>query len=84
MDAGNIWEIQNNNSKYVQANFSINTFIDQIAINVGYGLRYDFQYFILRTDIGFPVREPWQSSKMQWEKLNHKQAQLNIGLSYPF
>lgn len=84
VDAGNIWELQNNNSKYALANFSVNTFIDQIAVDVGYGLRYDFQYFILRTDIGFPVREPWQSSKMQWEKLNHKQAQLNIGLSYPF
>lgn len=84
VDAGNIWEIKDNNHKHQEANFNIKTMSKEIAIDIGYGLRYDFQYFILRTDIGFPLREPWQSSKAQWAKLNHKLAQLNIGLSYPF
>ena len=84
IDAGNIWELKANNSKYSEANFSWSNFPNEIAIDVGLGLRYDFQYFILRTDIGFPIREPYESSKLQWDKINLNDSQLNIGLGYPF
>ena len=84
IDAGNIWELEANNSKYSEANFSWSNFPNEIAIDVGLGLRYDFQYFILRTDIGFPIREPYESSKLQWDKINLNDSQLNIGLGYPF
>ena len=83
-DAGNIWELEANNSKNEAANFHWNDFLSEVAIDVGFGLRYDFQYFILRTDIGFPIREPNQSSKLQWNKVNINDSQLNIGLGYPF
>ena len=84
MDAGNIWELEVNNSIHEAANFNWADFTSEIAIDVGFGLRYDFQYFILRTDIGFPVREPNLGTQMQWDKLNFKDSQLNIGLGYPF
>lgn len=84
MDAGNIWEIAQNNKRYESANFYWDTFIDQIAVDIGFGLRYDFQYFIFRTDIGFPLREPSEGTNWQWEKVNFKDSQLNIGLGYPF
>ena len=84
MDAGNIWELEVNNAIHEAANFNWADFTSEIAIDVGFGLRYDFQYFILRTDIGFPVREPNLGTQMQWDKLNFKDSQLNIGLGYPF
>lgn len=84
MDAGNIWELEVNNAIHEAANFNWTDFTSEIAIDVGFGLRYDFQYFILRTDIGFPVREPNLGTQMQWDKLNFKDSQLNIGLGYPF
>jgi outer membrane protein assembly factor BamA len=84
IDAGNIWEIAQNNHKYEAANFYWDTFIDQIAVDIGFGLRYDFQYFIFRTDLGFPVRDPSESTNWQWKKVNLKDSQLNIGLGYPF
>jgi len=84
LDAGNIWEIAQNNNKYESANFYWATFIDQIAVDIGFGLRYDFQYFIFRTDLGFPIREPFEGTNWQWEKVNLKESQLNIGLGYPF
>ena len=84
IDAGNIWELKANNTKYSEANFSWSNFSNEIAIDIGLGLRYDFQYFILRTDIGFPIREPNQSKKLQWDKVNLNDSQLNIGLGYPF
>ena len=84
IDAGNIWELEVNNSKHEDANFNLNDFHKEIALDIGFGLRYDFQYFILRTDIGFPIREPNETSKLQWDKVTIKDAQLNIGLGYPF
>ena len=84
LDAGNIWEIEENNPKYESANFYRDTFIDQIAVDVGFGLRYDFQYFIFRADLGFPIREPSEGSNWQWKKVNFKDSQLKIGLGYPF
>ena len=84
IDAGNIWELAANNSIHEAANFHWNDFHKEIAIDVGFGLRYDFQYFILRTDIGFPIREPNESLKLQWDKVNISDSQLNIGLGYPF
>ena len=84
IDAGNIWEISSNNNQYEEANFKWNQFIDEIAVDIGIGLRYDFKYFILRTDLGFIVRDPSESDKWKWRELNFSNSQLNIGLGYPF
>ena len=70
--------------KYEQANFKWNRFLDEIAVDIGFGLRYDFKYFILRTDLGFVAREPSDSDRWKWQTLNIKNSQLNIGLGYPF
>ena len=84
MDAGNIWEISTNNSENEAANFKWDRFLDEIAVDVGFGLRYDFKYFILRSDLGFAVREPHESKPWQWGKVKINDSQLNIGLGYPF
>ena len=59
-------------------------FINEIAVDVGFGLRYDFQYFILRTDIGFPIREPVDIDTWKWKKIDINNSQLNISIGYPF
>ena len=84
VDAGNIWELKSNNNKYEAANFYWSKFIDQIAVNIGFGIRYDFKYFILRTDLGFPVRDPYENSTDSWRKISLNKSQINIGLGYPF
>ena len=84
IDAGNIWEVSSNNNEYEQANFKWNRFLKEIAVDIGFGLRYDFKYFILRTDLGFVAREPSDNDKWKWKELNIRNSQLNIGLGYPF
>ena len=84
IDAGNIWEVSSNNNEYEQANFKWNRFLKEIAVDIGFGLRYDFKYFILRADLGFVAREPSDNDKWKWRELNIRNSQLNIGLGYPF
>ena len=84
IDAGNIWELKQNNNNYEEANFKWNTFLNQIAVDIGFGFRYDFKYFLIRTDFGFPLRETSEIEKWQWNQLNFKNSQFNIGLGYPF
>ena len=84
IDAGNIWEINTNNNKHQSANFEWNQFLNEISMNTGFGLRYDFKYFVLRTDLGFPFKEPNEQKSKQWKKVSLQNSQLNIGLGYPF
>ena len=84
IDAGNIWELKQNNNNFEDANFKWHSFLNQIAVDIGFGFRYDFKYFIIRTDFGFPVKETYSGDNWHWDKLRIKNSQFNIGLGYPF
>jgi outer membrane protein insertion porin family len=56
LDAGNIW-LLHSNPNLPGAAFGRN-FINQIAADAGFGLRFNLSVLILRTDIGFPIIEP--------------------------
>jgi outer membrane protein assembly factor BamA len=57
LDAGNIWTLRQEDSRPGGA-FHLNQFYRQLAAGTGLGLRYDFSYFILRTDFGIPLHDP--------------------------
>jgi outer membrane protein assembly factor BamA len=85
VDAGNIW-LLNENSEYPGGKFSFNTFLDQVAIDIGLGLRADFDFFIFRLDPAIPIRVPWADTKGHWyfSKLQLKDIIWNFGIGYPF
>lgn len=56
VDAGNIWLLHSN--KYVPGGAFGKNFINQIAADAGFGLRFNLSVLILRTDIGFPIIKP--------------------------
>ncbi|QDK79102.1 BamA/TamA family outer membrane protein [Spirosoma sp. KCTC 42546] len=57
VDAGNVWTISNNANRPSTA-FALNTFIPQIAVGTGVGLRFDFSFFVIRFDGGIKVWDP--------------------------
>ncbi|MBN2817926.1 MAG: BamA/TamA family outer membrane protein [Bacteroidales bacterium] len=57
IDAGNVW-LQNEEITKPGANFEFATFYKDIAVGVGYGLRFDLSFIVLRTDFGFKLRDP--------------------------
>ena len=55
MDFGNIW-LMGYDSSRLDGQFKWNNVINEIAIGGGFGLRLNFEYFILRMDFAIPVR----------------------------
>jgi outer membrane protein assembly factor BamA len=92
VDAGNIWLLREDPGR-PGGTFSSKTFLDEIAVGTGFGLRLDLSFFILRFDLAFPLRVPslptnerWVINKINfgdpsWRKNN---LALNIAIGYPY
>jgi outer membrane protein insertion porin family len=92
VDAGNIWLLREDPGR-PGGTFSAKTFLDEIAIGTGFGLRLDLSFFVLRFDLAFPLRVPylpqgerWVTNKIDfgsasWRKNN---LALNIAIGYPY
>src|SRR5690606_12281501 len=64
-DMGNIWRISENELN-PGGEFQFGTFLSQIAIGAGLGLRVDLDYFVIRLDAGIKVRDPQFRGSDQW------------------
>jgi outer membrane protein assembly factor BamA len=86
IDVGNIWLI-NEDEDRPGSKFSFNTFYNQLAVGTGFGLRFDFSYFILRADLGFPIRNAYTTEGKNWllgSGQSFKSAQFYLAIGYPF
>jgi len=83
-DAGNIWNVYDDNTD-PDAEFKGLQSLEDIAMGTGFGLRYDFSFFVLRFDTGFKTYDPAEPNGSRWfRKYNFSNAVLNIGINYPF
>lgn len=84
VDVGNIWNVLDSEDDPNATFDNINSLKD-IAIGSGFGLRYDFSFFVLRGDIGFKTYDPSYKLKNRWfNDYNFGNAVYNIGINYPF
>jgi outer membrane protein assembly factor BamA len=85
IDAGNIWTIKEYEDQPGGV-FKFNEFYKQIAASYGLGLRLDFDYFLLRFDVGMKAHNPAQGQE-KWPlirpKLN-RDAAFHFSVGYPF
>ena len=91
VDAGNIW-LYNENPDKPGAKFS-SSFLKEMAVGTGVGLRFDVIYLVVRVDVAFPLRKPWlpegerwvvnqiEFNDTDWRKEN---IIFNLGIGYPF
>ncbi|MEQ1554619.1 MAG: BamA/TamA family outer membrane protein, partial [Ferruginibacter sp.] len=63
-DAGNIWNMKNNNPTggIDAAKFQFKNLYNELGLNAGYGLRFDATYALLRLDFGFRFKRPETSN----------------------
>ena len=83
-DAGNIWNVFDNVDD-PDATFNGFSSLADIALGTGFGLRYDFTYFIFRVDLGFKTYNPAEEQSKRWFRdYNFANSVLQIGINYPF
>jgi outer membrane protein assembly factor BamA len=84
IDAGNIWNVLDNvyDPEY---RFDGIKDLREIAVGTGFGLRYDFDFFVFRLDTGFKTHNPSLPQSSRWQRnYTIKDAVFNIGINYPF
>jgi len=79
-DAGNVW---NYKAHQVGGTFGPK-FLSQLAVDAGFGLRFDATVLVLRTDLGFPLMRPYPVNGSRSISPSFNNAILNIAIGYPF
>ena len=84
VDAGNIWNVNGQNS----TQFKFNTFYNQLGMGPGTGIRFDLNYLILRFDWAYKLYDPslivgnrWNIKENSFSLYN---TTLNFSINYPF
>ena len=84
IDAGNIWNILDDVTDQ-RAKFKDFKSLESIAVGSGFGIRYDFSFFVVRLDLGFKTYNPSDEIGKRWFRdYNFSNSVLNIGINYPF
>jgi outer membrane protein assembly factor BamA len=65
IDAGNIWSIRSDPAR-PGASFEANRFLGEIALGAGGGIRLNFDFFLVRLDIGLQVKDPSLDPGERW------------------
>ena len=76
VDAGNIW-LANDDPSRPGGKFSAGTFLSQLAVGAGVGLRVDVQFFVIRFDYAFPLQAPYGTPESS-------AGRFNLAIGYPF
>jgi outer membrane protein assembly factor BamA len=86
-DVGNIWAINKKDNRE-GALFEFDKFYKQLAFGTGTGLRFDFNYFIFRLDLGLKLREPADRFGDGWiignRPVNKDDLNFSFAIGYPF
>ena len=85
LDAGNIWTIRDYEDQPGGV-FKIDQFYKQIALSYGLGLRLDFNYFLLRFDLGMKAYNPAMGQE-KWPLIHPKwnrDSAFHFSVGYPF
>lgn len=96
VDAGNVWTIKKyDNLDDGELSFDGGKFMRDIALGYGLGLRFDFNYFLIRFDLGLKLHDPrYDSKEERWAISNRygggkgkridSVGTLQFAIGYPF
>ena len=104
VDAGNIWllnsDVNIRDEDGDTGKFNFGSFLSEMAVGVGFGLRFDFSFLVFRLDGAVQVHDPAQErgnrlllkNIQQFNPLGttaqrqnfRNKAALNIGIGFPF
>ena len=86
IDVGNVWTLASESEDSAMSQFRWSTFGKSLAANWGLGLRLDFDFLLLRIDMGLKVHDPARTKSWvgpgQWFESDG--YALHFGVGYPF
>ena len=93
IDAGNVWLLKKDVDR--PGGEFTTKFYEDIAMSFGAGLRMDFTYFVIRTDLAMPVIDPrinprdddsWRLNKIDFKSSDWRSKNLifSLAIGYPF
>lgn len=101
LDGGNVWTLEKDQSRpgsqlawkrvlNEQGDIVQDNFLREMGLATGFGTRWDFTYFILRFDLGSPIRQNYpdkargQSYSIELSKWKLGDIRYQLALGYPF
>jgi outer membrane protein assembly factor BamA len=95
IDAGNVWNSSQKFFSDQRGIFEWQNILNDLYVGTGFGLRFDLNYFVIRADLGIPVRIPYYRhiELNQWvirdaepfnENWRAQNLVFNIAVGYPF
>ena len=85
VDAGNIWLLKKD-PKRPGGELDRKTFLKNIALGTGIGLRYDIGMLVLRGDLGIGIHAPYDTGKKGYYNMTSFKNSLafHLAIGYPF
>ncbi|OQP40880.1 hypothetical protein A4H97_14825 [Niastella yeongjuensis] len=88
VDMGNIWstEYDNTGKRVPDASFHLDRLYKDLAIGAGSSLRFDFDFFLIRLDWAYKIKDPAHAeiNNGWFNDIRILNGQFQLGLGYPF
>ena len=89
VDIGNIWSKEfdpKTGSSIPEASFSLSRLYKDIAVGGGTSLRFDFDFFLIRLDWAYKLKNPvFSYDRAGWfHSIDIGSGQFQLGIGYPF
>ncbi|MDD2960986.1 MAG: BamA/TamA family outer membrane protein [Muribaculaceae bacterium] len=86
LDAGNVWLLKDEFNLYEGGMLTGKSFLKDIALGSGIGLRVDLNMLVVRADLGVALHAPYETGKSGYFNIPSfkKSLALNIAIGYPF
>ena len=82
LDAGNVWTMHEDDSR-PNGHFRLKSFLKEMALGTGVGLRYNLDFFVIRVDWGVGLHVPNRNGFYNVRSFKDSQS-LHLAIGYPF
>lgn len=84
-DAGNVWTLKNE-AERPGGKLRANSFLKELALGTGVGLRFDISMLIIRGDLGIGIHAPYETGKHGYYNMEsfRKSLAFHLAIGYPF
>lgn len=88
IDASNVWYLKKEGLSIDDPGvFNVNRFVSEIAFGTGFGVRLNFNFFLIRFDYGIQTKDPSYDKGKRWVFQRNDgwpPSIFNIAIGYPF